>query len=320
MFIAQAYKGDNTPWKVIVTILITSGIFILNLVAFLISDPGDMEQAYALLKKIPKNLSLILNLAPFALLLILLFLLVKYLHERSILSLTTSRSKVDFSRIFFGFAMVFIFTVVSFIIGYFIEPEAYELQFKPLNFIILVVISLVLFPFQIGLEEYLFRGFLMQQIGIALKNRWMPLIITSVLFGVFHSANPEVAELGPIVMIFYIGTGLLLGIMTLMDEGMELALGFHLGNNFLAATLVTAEYSALQTDAIFKSVGEPATLSELILPVFVVYPIFLFIMAKKYKWNHWKEKLTGKVIKPPHFTSTMNYKGIIPPKNIITED
>ena len=71
----------------------------------------------------------------------------------------------------------------------------------------------------------------MQQIGIITRNRWLPLVITSVFFGLFHSTNPEVAEMGFSVMIFYIGTGLLLGIMTLMDDGLELALGFHLGNN-----------------------------------------------------------------------------------------
>ena len=76
-------------------------------------------------------------------------------------------------------------------------------------------------------------------------------MITSILFGVFHSANPEVSEMGYSLMVFYIGTGLLLGIMTLMDDGIELALGFHFGNNLLAATLVTSDWSALQTDAAF---------------------------------------------------------------------
>jgi len=136
----------------------------------------------------------------------------------------------------------------------------------------------------------------MQQIGVIVRNRWFPLLLTSVLFGIFHSANPEVAEMGPVIMIYYIGTGLLLGIMTLLDDGLELALGFHFGNNFLAATLVTAEYSALQTDAIYKTVASPGAGLEIIIPVLVIYPIFLLIFAKKYKWTNWKEKLTGRIL------------------------
>src|SRR5690606_33265071 len=132
------------------------------------------------------------------------------------------------------------------------------------------------------------------------KNKWFPLLFTSVFFGVAHSANPEVAEMGLIVMIFYIGTGLTLGIMTLMDEGLELALGFHLGNNLMAALLVTSDWSALQTDAVFKYTAEQAenTMMEVLLPVLIFYPIFLFILAKKYKWNNWSERLFGKVERP----------------------
>ena len=298
MFIEQAYKGDNTPWKVLLTSGITLAIFIANLIMFLLSTKEDMDAAYELMKQIPTHLSFIINLGVFIPILVLLFVLVKFMHERSILSLTTSRKKVDFKRIFFSFSLIFIFTIVSFALGYYLTPENYVYQLDVPNFIILVILSLILFPFQIGLEEYLFRGFLMQQIGVAAKNKWVPLIVTSVLFGIFHSANPEVAAMGAITMVFYIGTGLLLGIMTLMDEGMELALGFHFGNNFLAATLITSEYSALQTDSLFLSTSETATSSEIILPVLIVYPIFLIILAYKYKWTGWREKLFGKVTPP----------------------
>ncbi len=54
---------------------------------------------------------------PFAFLLGLLFILVKYVHQRSILSLTTARPKVDYKRILFSFLMVCTFTLVSFFIG-----------------------------------------------------------------------------------------------------------------------------------------------------------------------------------------------------------
>jgi ABC-type amino acid transport system permease subunit len=86
--------------------------------------------------------------------------------------------------------------------------------------------------------------------------------------------------------------------MTLMDEGMELALGFHLGNNLMASVLLTSEFSALQTDALFKYSGvenTAGTLIEMIISIAITYPIILFILAKKYKWTNWKERLTGKV-------------------------
>ncbi|MEO6347610.1 MAG: CPBP family intramembrane glutamic endopeptidase [Aquaticitalea sp.] len=300
-YIQQAYKGKNETWKVLLTTILISGIFVVNFIFFLFTSKEDMDAMYEMMKQIPSSLSLIINLVPFAFLLGLLFVLVKFMHQRSIISLTTSREKPDCSRTLFSFSLITIITLITFAISYYSDSSEIEIQFDPLKFGILFLISIILFPFQIGLEEYLFRGYFMQQIGIIVRNRWFPLILTSVLFGIAHSANPEVAEIGPIIMIFYIGTGLLLGIMTLMDEGLELALGFHLGNNLLAALLVTSDWSALQTDAIFKSTAEQAqnTISDVIMPVFIVYPIILLILAKKYKWTQWKDKLFGKVIEPP---------------------
>lgn len=301
-YIQQAYKGKRELWMFILTTFLVAGIFIFNFVFYLLSDPGDLDAAYEMMKQIPSSINLLINLIPFAFLLGLLFVLVKYVHERSILSLTTARAKVDFKRILFSFLMICIFTLVSFGIGYYIDSSEIVFQFNPGKFAILFLISAILFPFQIGLEEYLFRGYLMQHVGVMVKNKWFPLLLTSILFGIAHSANPEVGAIGFWkMMIFYVGTGLLLGVMTLMDDGLELALGFHLGNNLLASLLVTTDWTALQTDAIFKSTAPPSMslVSDLLIPVLLVYPIMLLILSKRYGWSNWKDRLLGKVSEPP---------------------
>ena len=300
-YINQAFKGKNNLWMFLLTTSLVSGMFILNFITYLFTSKEDMDEVYDLMKSIPANISLIVNLLPFVFLLGLLFLLVKQLHERSILSLSTSRVKIDWSRSFFSFSLIIITSLLIFAVSAYFDPSAIEMQFDLKKFSILFAISVLLFPFQIGLEEYLFRGYLMQQIGVIARNRWFPLMITSLFFGLFHSANPEVAEIGFITMVFYIGTGLFLGIITLMDDGLELALGFHLGNNLLAALLITSDWSALQTDAIFRYTASEANITalEIILPVFLFYPILIYIFAKVYKWTNWKDKLTGPVTKDP---------------------
>ncbi len=301
-YIQQAYKGQRDLWMFILTTFLVAGIFLANFVIYLISDPADLQLAMDMMKNWPANLSLIVNLVPFVFLLLLLFILVRYVHQRSILSLTTARPKVDYKRILFSFLMVCTFTLVTFFIGYSIDSSELVFQFDAKKFAILFLISIILFPFQISLEEYLFRGYLMQHIGVMVKNKWFPLILTSILFGIAHAANPEVGAVGFWkMMIFYVGTGLLLGIMTLMDDGLELALGFHLGNNLLASLLVTADWTALQTDAIFKNTADPSMslLSEILMPVLIIYPIMLLILSKKYNWKNWQDRLFGKVTEPP---------------------
>lgn len=298
MFIQQAYKGDNTSWKVVITTILMLAIFVANIVYMLFAEVDTMAEMDKMYEQVAnKNFWFASNLSFFVFLLLMLFGLVFYLHQRSIISLTTARSKIDFKRIAFSFGLVILLGIVSFTVEYYMYPGLVVFDFQPVNFVILVLLCLLLFPFQIGFEEYLFRGYFMQQIGIIAGNRWVPLIVTSVMFGLLHLGNPEVAEMGGITMIFYIGTGLFLGIITLMDDGLELALGFHFANNFLAATLVTAEYSTLRTDSLFKYAAQESTTSfyHILVPILIAYPLILIILAKKYKWSNWKDKLLGRV-------------------------
>ncbi len=235
------------------------------------------------------------NMIPFVFGLILLFVWVKYLHKQTILSLTTSRNKVDWSRIFFSFFVWSLFTVASTLVLYYTNPADFQLNFKPIPFLILVVLAGFLIPIQTSFEEYLFRGYMMQGIGLAIRKKIVPLLITSFMFGMMHIANPEVDKMGNIILVYYIGTGLFLGIITLMDEGLELALGFHAANNLVGALLITSDWSALQTDSIFKDTSSPSAGFDVLLPVFIIFPLLLFLFSKKYKWNNWKEKLLGNI-------------------------
>ena len=243
------------------------------------------------------NLNLFLMLLGFCGMLLTVIICNKYVNGNSFLSLTTSRSKIDFNRIFFSFGLWSTISVVMIILGYFLSPENYVLNFNLIPFLILSLIVLLLIPIQTSAEEYFFRGYLIQNLGIITRNRWFPLIASSLLFGIIHGQNPEIEKFGGVVFIFYIGSGLFAGIMTLMDEGMELALGWHAANNMTIALLVTADWTALQTHSILKDISNPDSLplSEVLIPVLVFFPLVLYIFSKKYGWKDWSEKLLGKI-------------------------
>tara|TARA_R110002072_G_scaffold293232_1_gene462414 strand:+ start:1160 stop:2119 length:960 start_codon:yes stop_codon:yes gene_type:complete len=310
MFIAQAFKSYHDWWRYAVGIVIVfiaaqlgSIPFILAATYKIMQEGGsinDLDDISKLMTILDSNLTLFLMLLSFAVGLAALLFVIKYLHNQPLIEATTTRKKIDWSRFFVGFGLVAITTIVLTAIDYNLNPQDYEVQFQLWPFLILAFIVIIFIPLQTSMEEYLFRGYLMQGIGVLVKNRWLPLIITSVSFGLLHLANPEVEKLGNIIMVYYIGTGFLLGIMTLMDEGLELALGFHAGNNMIAALLVTADWTVFSTNSILKDISEPAVGFNIIIPVLVLYPIYLLILAKKYKWTNWREKLFGSIQKPVH--------------------
>lgn len=251
-------------------------------------DPMD------LLRNIDKNLQLFLLLIPFAAGFIGLWLVLKKLHLRPLLSIVTARKAIDWRRIFFAFLVWTLVTVLLVVGDYFISPESYEWNFTLSKFAILFIIAVLFIPIQTSLEEFIFRGYLMQGFSGLFINSWAPLLMTSLIFGGLHLFNPEVEKLGYGILVYYIGTGLFLGIMTIMDDGIELALGFHAANNLTTALLVTSSWTAFQTESVLIDISEPSLGPELILSLLLFYPLLLLLMSYKYGWSNWKSKLISK--------------------------
>ena len=247
-----------------------------------------------LLSSLPSNTILFLILLPFVVTVPFLKIVITKIHKQSFTSLFCSRNRVDFKRIIFSFLLWGGISILMILINYIVSPEDYEWNFKLIPFLVLFLVGIVLIPLQTSVEEFLFRGYLMQGFGVLFKNRWLPLLLTSLLFGILHIWNPEIDKLGINLLWYYIGTGLFLGIITLMDEGMELALGFHAANNLVTALLVTASWTAFQTESLLIYNAEPSLGKELIITLAVIYPLLAFIFAKKYQWKNWMDQLTNK--------------------------
>ena len=258
------------------------------------SEIDPSSNAMELLNVIPSNLRLFLMLFPFAFTFIGVWLVVRKIHEQSMTSLVTGRKKLDFNRIIFAFSLWAFITISMISFDYMNSPENYVWNFKPLPFLFMFLIAIIFVPLQTSLEEYVFRGYLMQGFGNWFRNKWAPLILTSVIFGSLHLANPEVGKLGYGIMVYYIGTGFFLGIMTLMDDGAELAIGWHAANNLVGSLLVTADWTAFQTNSVLKDISEPNLYSEMLISIFIFYPIILFIFSKKYNWKNSIYQLTKK--------------------------
>jgi membrane protease YdiL (CAAX protease family) len=301
MYIEQGYEGNFGLWKFWILPLGFVGLMVVNYILTLESPvPVDVAMSQ-MIEQLGSNVVLILLLFPLALGLVFLLGWVKLVQEQPIRALTTSRKKIDWNRIWYAFGLWGGITVLLTLVDVYFSPEDFRWNFELAPFLKLAVIAILLIPLQTSFEEFMFRGHMMQGLGILVRNRWFPLLVTSLLFGLMHIGNPEVDKLGIGVMVFYIGTGLFLGIITLMDEGLELALGFHAANNLFGALLVTADWTAFQTNSMYRDVSEPVLGWDILVPVFVIFPLLLYFFSKKYGWTHWKERLSGKVISKTEF-------------------
>ena len=300
MFLKQDTLNANPFWKYLLgsfIVIIFSIIGQLPLSFFITTEAiseagGDPMIA---LRNLDKNLQLFLILIPFVFGFLGLYLVIKKLHNRNFISITTYRSNVDWRRIIHSFILWASITIIFISADFFINSEDYQINFKFDKFFILLIIGFILIPIQTSLEELLFRGYLFQGFSLYFKRPWIGLFLTSFIFGCLHIFNPEVQKLGLGILIYYIGTGLFLGIITLMDEGIELALGFHAANNLITALLVTSSWTAFQTESILIDISDPSLVGETIISMLILYPLFYIYMYKKYKWSDLKNKLLVKI-------------------------
>ncbi len=224
-------------------------------------------------------------LLPSAMMVFSTFLILKWVHKRSGYSLINA-TKIRWNRIFWAMGCFGGITLLLELVSWFVNPSSYQFSFDKATFFQYLIISLVLIPFQSAGEEILMRGYFLQGITWATKRPWLAVLITSVLFGLLHLGNPELKAFGYVFILNYILMGCAAGIMTVMDDGTELAIGVHIINNLYSAIFIGYSASALQTSTIYHIKDYDATFFS--VSMILGFVIFLGICYKKYQWNSFK--------------------------------
>jgi membrane protease YdiL (CAAX protease family) len=312
----SAFAGKNSFWRYFVMFIavflasnIIGGIPLFVALAIkTISDPqviarlADNPNDLGLLGFDP-NVGLIMMLIPFMIGLLAFILLIRPLNQRSLLSVINGTGAVRWSRFFISALVWLIISAIYLIVYIKQDPLNFVLNNTTRTLIILAVVSVVFIPFQAAFEEVLFRGYLMQGFAVLFRNRWLPLLITSVLFGLMHSLNPEVKDFGFLIMMpQYILFGLVFGIITILDDGIEAAMGAHAANNIFLCIMVTNESSALQTPAFYEQLKVFPWIECGALLISGI--IFIIVLKIIFKWKNFsllfrKVEASGNTIQVP---------------------
>ena len=293
----RALDGQNQWWKyLVISVLAFVGANIIGAIPLVITiavktiqstepiimnpnNPADLS-VYG----ISQNFGLILIIIPFVVGLLVMLPLFKALHKRKVVEVLNGRNSLRWKRCFVGFGIWFVLMTVYLIASYYIDSESFVYQFDIKTFIPLLLISLLLIPFQTTFEEVLCRGYWAQGIAAATRNRWLVVLIPGIAFALLHSFNPEIKEFGfwavmPQYMIF----GVLFGLIATLDDGIELSMGVHAANNIFLSLFVTSKSSALQTPAVFSQTNIDPMRETILLSAFGI--ALVIILAIIYKWN-----------------------------------
>jgi len=244
-YLALVHRGRNQAWRYAASVLVIL-LFaqVLGSIPFLLlAQRYDYSGLRAFLAL---NLGVLVELAG-------LVIAVVLIHRRSLLTLITPHARIDWQRAAQGFAVWFALDAAASVIESCLFPGRYRYTFNPDTFFLFAAVALCLTPLQAATEELLFRGYVMQALGLLVKRPAVIAIASSLLFMLPHLANPEVASSPLLVPPQYLALGLLLAAVTLRDGRLELAIGIHAANNIFSGLVANYEDSVLTTDAIFTS-------------------------------------------------------------------
>jgi len=293
-FLERALRGPNEWWKYL----------LLPIIAFVIANTiGGIPLGIAVISGtlnggslnpdnagdlsglgLDPNLSLFLLMFPFIIGLIGFVLILKPFHKRNVKEVINGTQSIRWDRFFYSAAVWAIISGLMLFLDYSMNPEHYELNLNWSLFLPLIIVSLLIIPFQTTFEELIFRGYLAQGVARWTRNRWLVALLPAVAFGLLHMFNPEVKEYGFwIAMPQYIIFGLVFGLMAVLDDGIETAMGAHAANNIFISIFITAKASVLQTPALFVN-NHVDPVKDLIFMLLAAV-LIIAILAKKYKWN-----------------------------------
>lgn len=212
----------------------------------------------------------------------------KPFHGRECSTLISGDRRFRFNRFLCAAGCYFLFALIFSAISMVLHPDNYTFHFDVSKFFVGFVLALVFAPFQTGCEEVIFRGYLMQGFGLCTKSKIWAFVITTLLFGLMHSANNEVSDYGFLrAMSFYMIVGLILGFFTVLNDGIEFSWGIHFAHNFMGFTLFAVEGNEIGSSPLFTITKDVASQSLMYsnLEVVMIAVALYFIFRRKFGWD-----------------------------------
>lgn len=251
---------------------------------------GELVQDWNLNTEVWSTKMFAVQLIPFVISLVILLACVRFIHRQPILSVITARKNFSIHRFFLAFGLWFLIQGIFLIISY-LSGTTIKLQWEPESFFPLLLVSVIVLPIQTAFEDIFYRGYLFQGLTFSFKKAWLALLVLAFLFGLMHSGNPEVQLLGKGILVYYIFSGLFMGFLAHMDDGLELGMGFHFANNLFGTIILTNDWQVIQTKAIFMDHSEAYFGWGDWLALFTIHPAMVFIFYKVYRWKNPRKKI-----------------------------
>ena len=280
-FLDSARTGRNAWWRYVVGLLVVVAFTSLLGAVVVLLALGFLGAAVPGLAGSPlyDYLSLVL-VFPFAWLGLLV--VIRRLHGRSFRSLVSGSRPVRWGRMGWGALLWLVLLALLTGVDVLTNPGQYSVTFAPAAWLLALPFVLLLTPIQTTAEELVFRGYLLQATGLLTRRLLWLVLPSSLLFSLMHAANPEFLANPLLGWLPYFIIGLLLAVVTVLDDGAELAIGVHAANNIYSFIgVATAGGTAVTAPILTRATLDPLRSTLETLVACVVFGALLILLKRR---------------------------------------
>lgn len=280
-YVDEAAGGEYRWWRYVLglVIIVVANLVVGGAVGLLVvyAVTGGLDPA-----TLGPTASFVAIMSGFPFFLAGIVLVVTRLHRRHVRTLVTARARIDWRRVGLGFLTWLVLLCLVKLGSFLLAPESFSVNTDLAALALFAPLAIALTAIQTTTEELFFRGYVVQAASRVWGNRVFLALVSATLFTLPHLLNPEAAAGGWLTVFFgyFVGTGLVWVVVSLIDGTTELAIGAHFANNITSILLVGTAGTVVTTPALFTvdeydpTVGALSTL--IIVPLFMVTVLWFF--------------------------------------------
>ncbi|MEN8905467.1 MAG: type II CAAX endopeptidase family protein [Clostridiales bacterium] len=238
----------RSGWKIFIVIISMMFIYPIIEIFFYILTLLGIEGVYVFSSS--EENSLVLNAIANFLTLGIGVLVIWVLFEgKKIKEIGLTKFKYGYKNFILGFTMGS-FAIVS-IVTCLMITNSISIKLSDINLKLLISMIIEFMCFMlVGIsEEIFFRGYCINVLKQT-KNKYFIIIVSSIIFGLMHSMNPNVSFLAVVNIVL---AGFMFTLMYVKTDNLWLSIGYHISWNYLQGNIFGFRVSGIDTKSILKT-------------------------------------------------------------------
>ncbi|ANY08462.1 CPBP family intramembrane glutamic endopeptidase [Pseudonocardia sp. HH130630-07] len=278
-YVDQAGRGEHRWWRYLL------GLVVVLVLYFVVGTAASLALTYAFtggfdISALGPVAGFVVTMAGFPFFLAGIVLAVTRVHRRPLRTLVTGRARIEWRRVGQGFAIWLALWCLVAAGQFALAPGSFSVGDDLAALALFAPLALVLTAIQTTTEKLFFRGYVVQAASRVWGNRVFLALVSAVAFTSVHLGNPEAGSGGWLTVFtgYFLGTGLIWVVVSLIDGTTELAIGAHFANNTAGFLLLGTAGTVVSTPALFTIARFDPVLSA--LSSVIIAALFLVIVLR----------------------------------------